>query len=417
MSRKNRFTTFLALLIFSATLLNAQENLSPDELLVKAKKEAYEDKNYPAAIATIKTAIAKSPDYADLKIFLGRLYTFSDKVDSARVVFQDVLVKNRGYADAHLAYGNLEFWNGNSVKALGIVEEGVKSNPTSQDLLLLKSKILKDLGRFPEASASADALLKLNPKLTEARALGESIKDAASKNTISLGYEYSTFDKQFADPWHLANISYGRQTSVGSIIGRLNYANRFASNGLQYELDIYPRISKTFYAYMSAGYSGDVGVFPKYRSGFSLYANLPSAFEAELGYRTLSFDKTTWIYTAAVGKYVSNYWINLRAYLTPSNNSVSQSVSLNVRYYFGGSNDYFSLGAGTGISPDNQSNVALYNNGVSYKLKSNHATVGYNKSITASNIISIGASFEDQEYLPHTRGNQFTLNAGYSKRF
>lgn len=403
-------------LIFNCTTkVNAQENLSADELFVKARKLAFDDKNYPAAIALTKKALLKSPDYTDIEIFLGRLYTYSDKVDSARMVFIEAMRKNPSYEDTYLAYGNLENWNNQSTKALEIVDKGLNYHPKSEVLLILKAKILKSLNKYPEANSVLIQTLKLYPKSTEARSLSQSIAYLSAKNTISLGYNQTNFDKQFDNPWYLGNVSYGRQTKFGSIIARYNFANRFKSNGSQFELDLYPKISKTFYAYLSAGYSNNVGVFPGYRTGFSLYSNLPAAFEAEVGFRTLSFDATTVIYTASVGKYYKNYLFNLRTYLTPSNRSVSQSFSLNVRYYTGGQDDYLSFGIGTGISPDNQKNNVLL--GDAYKLKSKNVSFGYYRSIKKTNLVFLSFSYENQEYLPQTQGNQFNVGFGLSKRF
>lgn len=405
------------LIFFAFIQLQAQEDLTTDELFSKARNAAFEEDNYPKAFDLTKRALEKSPDYADVRIFLGRLYTWTDKADSARVEFERVLEENPGHEDATLAYGNLEYWNDNSEKALVIVSKGLKKHQNSEDLLLLKAKILKDLKRYSEAGTTINQVLKINPKLTEARSLGESIKNVSSKNEIGVDYQYVYFDKRFDDPWHLASVDYSRSTKIGSIIGRFNYANRFSSNGTQVVIDAYPSISDTFYAYLSGGISSSGSIFPDYRAGASLFANLPSAFEGELGFRMLSFDDETWIYTASLGKYISNFWLNARTYLTPDNENVSQSYTLNVRYYLGGEDDYLSLGIGTGISPDNETNNILYDNQSNYKLKSNNISIGYRVSIKSTNIFFINASLEDQEYARETSGNQFTMGVGYFKKF
>lgn len=118
----------------------------------------------------------KSPDYTDIRIFLGRLYTWSDQPELARQEFEEVLAKNPGHEDGSFAYGSLEYWNDQSDKALQIVNNGLEVHPKSQNLLLLKAKVLKDLKRFPEANTTVNQLLKINPKLTEARSLLQSIK-------------------------------------------------------------------------------------------------------------------------------------------------------------------------------------------------------------------------------------------------
>ncbi|SKB31211.1 YaiO family outer membrane beta-barrel protein [Daejeonella lutea] len=405
----------IGLICFSLDL-SAQNQLSSDDLFQNARKLAFDDKNYPDAIALTKQALTISPDYADIRIFLGRLYTWTDKVDSARIEFKKVLDKNPGHEDASLAYGYLEYWNKSPETALKITEEGLKFHEKSQDLLLLKTKILDDLKQFKEANLTLNTLLKINPKLGEARALAGKIGDFGQKNKIGVGYDYVSFDKQFADPWHLGSIDYTRQTGIGSVSFRANFANRFKTNGTQFEIDAYPRISKTFYSYISGGYSKS-SIFPSYRAGFSLYANLPSAFEADAGFRMLDFGTKTWIYTLAVGKYYKSYWFNLRTYLTPSNNSLSQSISFTTRYYFGGADDYLSFTAGSGLSPDNQRNNILYNNGNTYKLKSTSGSIGFRKSFNATNIFFAKASLENQEYLKDTRGNQIELGLGFVKRF
>jgi YaiO family outer membrane protein len=197
----------------------------------------------------------------------------------------------------------------------------------------------------------------------------------------------------------------------------LNYANRFGSNGWQYEIDAYPHISRIFYAYMSGAYSNNVGVFPKTRAGFSLYANLPASFEAEAGFRYLHFTGDTWIYTASIGKYYKSFWFNFRTYLTPSNSSISQSYSIKARYYTGGADDYISLGIGTGVSPDDPRNIILLNNGQNYKLVSNNITAAYWRSFKRRNIIFFTASLDHQEYRFQTWGNQLDLGIGYQRRF
>ena len=345
-------------------------------------------------------------------------------MELARKEFERVIQKNSGYEDAHLAYGYLEYWDDNPEKALIVIQPGIDKNPNSKGLLMLKAKILNNLERFAEANATLDELLVFYPKDSEARAFSQKIKDLSSKNQIGVSYDFVRFDKRFSDPWHLASLSYGRQTPIGSVTGRLNYANRFTNNGVQFEVDAYPRISNTFYAYVSGGISENGGIFPRYRAGFSLYANLPKSFEADAGFRFLSFSKSTWIYTASIGKYYSNYWFNVRTYLTPSNNSLSKSVSLSIRYYLAGADDYLSFGIGTGLSPDRPENYILYdddNNIVGItdpeKLKSSNISLGYRKSIKATNIFSIKVGAENQEYALDKKGYQLSIGVGYNKRF
>lgn len=403
------FLTFLISLKFYS-----QEPVTADDLFLEARKIAFDEKDYVKSIKLAKEALEKSPDYTDISIFLGRLYTWNDDVDSARVVFQDLEKKRIQQEDFYIAYGSLEFWNDNEEKALAIVATGLEYHPKSEELWLLKAKIYstKDPAKAEEAILY---VLELNPKNTEARAMYNRIKELNSKNAVNVVYNLTHFDKQFEEDWHIVGISYKRVTKYGSVILRGNYANKFGADGKQIDLEAYPRISKTFYLYVGAGYSDDVGIFPKYRTGVSLFANLPKSFEGELGYRQLYFSNNIWMYTASVGKYYKNYWFNLRTYLTPDNKNISHSYTGTVRYYTGGANDYFGIQIGSGITPEESTNNLLANE--NFKLKTFKAGCEYTFSLSKVNIFTLSFLYSNQEYRIGQKGNQFDFSVGYTRNF
>ena len=407
---------FIIPLVCLITYADAQ-SLSSDELFKQARQSAFDGKDYPKAIQLTKQALKQSPDYTDIQVFLGRLYTWSDQPDSARTTFINVLSKHPDSEDGAVAYASLEYWKNNFAKALEIINNGLQHHPQSNDLLLLKAKVLNAMRNYKEANTAINALLKNDPSNTAARALSSRIADNVAYNKLGVSYDFVKFDKQFNAPWHLASIDYTRQTSFGPVTARLNYANRFGIGGTQIEAEAYPHISPTFYTYVGGGYSNQVGVFPHYRAGFSLYANLPASFEAEGGFRYLTFGLPTWAYTASLGKYYKSWWFNFRTFLTPANSSVSQSYSLHARYYFGGADDYFTVGLGTGISPDDPRNNILLNTGNIYKLRSNNASLGYRHAFKTFNVIYFNASVDNQEYIQHVKGNQFDFGVGYQRRF
>ena len=298
---------------------------------------------------------------------------------------------------------------------MSYADDGIRYNPSSKELLLRKTKCLSALDRYKDALEITDSLLNMDPKNNAARSLSAGIKDRSSKNKLGVSYDHTGFDKQFTKPWHIVSIDYSRQTKSGSFMGRVNYANRHAKNGVQFEMDAYPHISKTFYAYTNIGYSADMPVFPKFRAAFSLYANLPGSFKADAGFRYLNFDSDTWIYTVALGKYYKNFRFNGRTYLTPSNSRISQSYTLTTRYYLSGADNYFSLFIGQGISPDDRSLVSQLNSG--YKLKTKKMGAAYRFTINKLNIFSFSSSFTNVEYLPKIKGNQLNLSLGYQRRF
>jgi len=404
--------------LFTLTISVAfsQDSTSSDGLFQLARKAAFEEKNYPRAIDLSRRALAIAPGYADIRVFLGRVYTWSNMNDSARAAFQYVLSATPENEDAAAAFTDLEYWNNRYDVALKIVNNGLQYNPKSELLLIKKAKVLFAQRQYQSSAEVLAILLQINKSNTEARALAESIKDAIAKNRIGAAYTYTYFDKQFADPWHIVSVDYGRQAKFGSYALRINYANRFKENGVQLEADAYPRINKTLYSYLSFGYSDNAGVFPKYRAGASLYINLPKSFEAEVGTRYLYFSSSTWIYTLYLGKYYRSFLFGARTYLTPSSSTISQSYNLMARYYYSGNaDDYFHVNIGTGISPDDRQAAVLLNS--NYKLISNRASVAWKKSFKRLNIVGIDAGWVNQEYLPKTKGNQLELGISYQRRF
>ncbi|MCW3090956.1 MAG: yaiO [Ferruginibacter sp.] len=409
-----RFCLVLAvnfLLLFNLTA----QSISSDEYFQMARKAAFDNKNYPEAIRLSQLALQQSPGYTDIRIFLGRVYYWNDQPDSSLLTLKAALQNKPDYEDAAIAISDIEYFSDHYASALNYIEHGLGFHPASKELMLRKAKNLAALSRYKEALVITDSLLKTDPKNNALRSLAERIRDYRSKNKIGLSYDYTYFDKQFDNPWHIVSMDYSRQTKAGSFIGRLNYARRHTENGVQFEADAYPRISKTFYAYTNIGYSADMPVFPKFRAGFSLYANLPRSFEADAGFRYLNFDSDTWIYTFALGKYYKNFWFNGRTYLTPSNSRISQSYTLTTRYYGKSADNYFSFSIGKGISPDDRSVVSQLNS--DYKLQTKKISAGYRFTVSNFNIFSFGASYENVEYRPKTKGNQLTLSAGYQRRF
>jgi YaiO family outer membrane protein len=411
-----KILTIISLLVSVCSGVRSQTQMSSDQLFQDARKAAFKLKDYDKARSLAKEALSISPNYNDIMVFLGRLYAWTGNYDSARYYFNVVLDRDPSDVDASLAAIDLEYWNDHYDSAMNICDRALQITPASEELLLRKVKIFNATRQYRNAKSGALQLLQKDSANQSARKLLLSIRRELAKNKISLDYDYTTFNKQYSQPWQLASLSYGRSTKLGTIIFRMNYANRFGNKGYQGEMDAYPRISKTFYSYLNFGYSGNEGTFPKFRAGFSLYANLPRSFEAELGTRYLYFTSPTNIFTAYVGKYYKNFLFGLRTYITPSNQSVSQSYSVSARYYTKGADDYIALSAGTGVSPDDNNQNIQFDSKL-YKLSSKKISADYKHTIMKWYIVSLGIELIRQEYIPDQWGNQWDFTMGIARRF
>lgn len=411
---------FLIVGLFFQLAASAQSEPGSDELFKQARQAAFDRKDYPLAITLCQQALKKSPDYAEIRTFMGRLYTWSNQLPAARQQFTLVLAKDSTNKDALSAATDLEFWNNRPSQALVYCATALRHYPADSDLLLKKARILNDLKLTTEAYTVVAGLLQAEPANADARALADQLKWASSKNMLTVSYNYLYFDDNYNDalhknPWSLASIAYGRSTRMGSVTGRLNYANRFGKTGWQGELDAYPHWSKTFYSYLNIGVSGSEPVFPRFRAGFSLYANLPKSFEAEAGFRYLQFTDDTWIYTVSVSKYVNSLWFNLRTYLVPGNRDISQTYIGTVRYYYGTTDDFIALSGGTGISPDEARNALLGQD--IRKLASQRASIEFRKRFLSRFTPSVVLSWFGEEQSTRPRGNQWGIDLVLRQQF
>lgn len=408
----------LIVLCFPVVLVYGQDTTTSDGLLLAARKAAFDEKNYSQARSYLNKALTISPGYADVRIFLGRIYTWTGVHDSAKACFEYVLSGKPDDEDAAVAYADLEYWESKYEDALRICDNGLRYHSGSPALLLRKAKILNSMRRFSAADSAVSQVLFADRGNSEARRLADRIRELSARNRVGVSYDLVCFDRQFNDPWHLAGIEYGRSTGLGTVTGRINYANRFKDNGVQYELEAYPHISRTFYSYAEAAYSGNVGVFPHWRAGFSLYANLPASFEGEAGVRYLKFSgPSTWIYTAYLGKYYKSWLFGGRVYITPGTyvQVTSLSYTLSARYYFGGADDYLGGSVNYGISPDDRYNVVQLDSKT--RLTSYSTGLTFKKKVTRMNVLSASASWLNQEYLPKTNGNQYQIGVAWQHRF
>ncbi|ALI98013.1 hypothetical protein DC20_02255 [Rufibacter tibetensis] len=391
------------------------QSLSPDKYFEQARKVAFEQKDYPAAIHLCRQALKQSPEYIDISIFLGRLYYWNKQTDSSLVVLKAALQKKPEYEDATLALADVSFFEKNYSQALAYSSQGLKYNSKSNELSVRKVRSLAALSRSKEAYVLADSLLQVNSGSDQLRSLVGQLREFSFVNKLGMSYDYTYFDRQFSSPWHLATLDYSRQTKHGTFTGRVSYSQRYGNNGVQVEAEAYPRISKTFYAYVNVGGSPDLPVFPKSRAGFSLYANLPKAWEAEGGIRYLNFGSSTFIYTASIGKYLHNLWFNARTYVSPGSNAITQSYSFTTRYYLKGAEDYISISLGRGVSPDDRMQANRLNS--SYRLETYRMGAGYRYAWNQRHIFSLAATYEKGEYMPETKGSQWNGSVGYQLRF
>lgn len=355
---------------------------------------------------------------SDVALLLGRTYAWDGKYDSTRIVLNEVLAINPENMEALDAYADVEYWSENYSKAIEYCDLALKKDPKNEDFLFKKAKILHSSEKYEEAVASLEELISINTSNAEAMKKLQEFRLDVLKNRIRLNYTIDQFDKSFnRDPWQVVALSYGRKTKLGTVIARVNMAKRFGDSGFQYEMDAYPKISENNYGYLNYGFSQS-SVFPENRIGAEWYHNFPKSFEGSIGIRTLFFTSSdVTIYTATLGKYISNYWISLRSFVTPGSDGTSVSGLFQVRRYFSDPENYIGLRLGYGVSPDDNQNLVNVDSSSRLKLKTRSVRLEFNHIINHVWIINPAAVWGSEELNSGSYSGYYTFDISITRLF
>ncbi len=409
MRRYHLLLYLLSAVLFFPILVTAQENLTVDEQFKKAREIAFDKGDYQQARTVAYQALERSPNYHGIRIFIANLYAWQEQYNKARKELKYVLDKAPDNQRGLLAIINVESWSGHYKKALKWANRGLEHHPEDEELMLAKAAALHHLERYSAAKNVYQSAITIHQSSTARKAL-VALRVEQIKSSVSLSYRHDRFSQIF-DPWNFLEVQFSRSTPIGSIIGRVQYANRFSTSGLQFNFDAYPSITDGLYAYVSGGYSGS-SIYPDYRLGLSLYKSLPKAFEAEAGIRYLQFgsSKTT-IYTLSLSKYLGNYLFTVRTYRVPSSEGTSQSYNLMARRYFGGARTYVDISGGFGSASSNLQFAEDIQRLDSW-------SVGISGQYPISTQLTIGGSVGyDSEEFPNYERKRYSFNISVSYRF
>jgi YaiO family outer membrane protein len=400
--------SFAILILISVALNMAAQTYE------EARKIAF-DGDYNR-VRSICQQILSSGFNSDVALLLGRTYAWEGKYDSARIVLNDVLVRKPLNEEALDALSDVEFWADNFEKAVEYCDEAINNNVSPEKFVLKKARILHSNEKYEAAVKTLQDFMKENQVQPELMRKLKEYRPDVLKNSMRLTYTIDFFDDDFnRDPWQITSLAYGRKTKAGTVIARLNYANRFDTNGYQFEIDAYPKLGENSYGYLNYGYS-QTALFPDNRFGAEWYRNFPKAFEGSAGIRILDFGSgITDIYTATIGKYAGNYWLSLRSYLTPDQDGTSVSGALSVRRYFTDAENYVGLRAGYGISPDDSRNQIGSEKALTVKTRSIRAE--FNHIFNRAWILNTGAVLGGEELQPGTFAGYYTFDISISRLF
>jgi YaiO family outer membrane protein len=340
----------------SDTIIVITDTTNLDALFKKARDLAY-DNNYSQARRICQKILEKKPSYYDVRTFLGRIYAWEKQYDNARTELSRVLIEKENDYEALSALFDVEFWTESYSVANDYLKIALGYYPTSEELLLKKAKLQIKLEEKDDAALTLRRILDINPGNKEAIRIMNTLEGRKLNNNFQTSYLVDLFDKLQAR--QILSAEVGHNFSFGSLIGRVNYADKFNQQGMQYELETYTHFTSAVYINLLAGYS-DLTIFPEQKYNAELFQKLPKGFEISFGVRLQKFTSFSTTYTGSTSLYYKDFYFSIRAFISPKTDSQTKLTDLkisntfigNVRMYFGDPDTYFGIKAGQGRSPD-----------------------------------------------------------------
>ena len=339
------------------------QDVAFNEIQTPSFEQAYAEASegdYRAAQNTILQVTVEHPEDIQAQALLGSTYSWSGKYNDAREAFNHLTSEEKNNRKIWISSIKNELYAENWATALGLSNKAlayIKNDSEIERLRKIAMQKIEDTeypesGWFDETSELKENLQKPDDTQLDTLMPKTPFHEDVSVNRLFVQNAYTVFD-QIYDPVIASSISYRRQTLAGSLIPRVNYNNRRNINGLQYELDFYPKFSKRFYAYLNYGFSEST-IYPNHKFGGDLYINLPNAIEISAGGRRILYDtQNVTVVTNSLGHYRGNYYVSLRSYITPLPDRLTRvSGNLLVRKYGKDAENFMGINFGMGFSPE-----------------------------------------------------------------
>ncbi len=178
------------------------------------------------------------------------------------------------------------------------------------------------------------------------------VPTAAPERFVGTFVERQSYERYY-DAFTSFTIYGVDRRESGTVLAKVAYGERGSASGSQVEAEWYPVLRAGTYAYVgyAAGFSAP---YPRHRGGIEYFAALPSGFESSLGFRAYVFRdrRTVTLLTGSAAKYLGNFWVSVRPFVSVNLSRATASVVLSGRYYLGDRDEFVYVRGGAGVVPD-----------------------------------------------------------------
>ncbi|MBE7178271.1 MAG: tetratricopeptide repeat protein [Mucilaginibacter polytrichastri] len=394
------------------------------DLLLKKASVLSEKKAFRESAAIARSLMDKYPYsakyralYFDALLASARDHQRKNETDSAVLTYKNILLMKPQDSVSIAALSSLQIEQKKYDDALRTIGSGLGYFPGNAVLLKKKAFIYEQQKDYVQATAAADSLEKMQPGFVN-RDYADLLRSKTLKNQFGLYFLRSTYELGRSDSsqtFNIATVEYRRFFKSGSIAGRINYAGRAQGTGLQGEAELYLTHTQKLYSFATAGFSNGL-VFPNLRLNYSLFKTFGRDVEAEAGVRYLKTSvSSTFSGVVSLAKTLDDFWVNVRVYGISDSSKFYPTYNLTTRYHLNPQQDFVSLYAGLGTSPDDRSRVVQ--NPQLIGLLSRNIGAGYQKNIRYRNTLAINGTWYNQKIGDERFQNQYDLYFTFLRRF
>lgn len=399
-------------LLLSFSITGALYAQQPDSLFSKARTLAAA-KSYTESISVMQQLHHNYPGNTDYTVYLSRLYFWDGKPEQAINTLKIICNQSCDNREALDLLIRIELYEKNVVEVLRLSEMGLALFPdASHQYLFSKAQAMEQIGNDEAAIAALDSIAPAAPNSRDAAYLLTTILKK-QKNTVSASYMQTGVSKPLSATQHFAYVEYGRLFKTHTQLFRLNYVNAYGKNSFLLESDAYVKLGRKNYLYLNAGVSDKRSVFPAVKLGAEYYQESKHV-SASIGGRYLYFDKqtSTAMLTGHLAATTHAWTLNYRPFVLLQQNNTLVSHVVYLRKSFDTRESYIQFDAQYGSLPyyfyttDLFSRLSAYRLGVSGKVR-----------LCRNYFVQPAVMFEQEEYIPDTNRNRYTVQLILSKRF
>ena len=318
----------------------------PEAATKKTVKWLGKLKDYPReqAIQMAQAYLTEYPKDGDVALELSAVLFQAQQYQASIDLLLPYLKLYPDYTDLRLGVINAYIQQKRYQLALDKCEQGLKKNAQQADLLKKQADIRYLL--TPDAKKPVETSPAALPKVAEEK-----------KYLNELGvFEQLYYISDKRQGWDYTGAFYGRETPLGKLYGRVNYASRLKREGNQYAVEFFPKLGKYVYLDLYAGFANQPVLFPDYTYSGEAFVVLPKLFDFSIGAQfnhivnNLQYSR----FTASVSKQVlKDLTLTFKPYFFfpgSGNNSILYTMSF--RQMLNEPWLYWGMMVGSGTTPD-----------------------------------------------------------------